>query len=102
MRRIALMSWLVFLAATVCGGVWAAERMVAKPCTAVAVVPPLNLASLQPTQELPLSAGKIVAVDAKDGRLIVRHSGVARFDKIKFDVAREGKRYIITRIENSL
>ena len=124
MRRIALMSWLVLLAATVCGGVWAAERMVVKPCTAAAVVSPRNLASLQPMEELPLSAGKIVAVDAKDGRLIVRHSGVARFylepgpyvfhvddrelltgltpgDKIKFDVTREGKRYTITRIENS-
>jgi Cu/Ag efflux protein CusF len=71
-----------------------------------------------------LAAGKIVAVDGKDGRLTVRHRGVARFyldpgtnifrvedpalltgltpgDKIRFDVAREGKRYTITRIENS-
>ena len=123
MRRIALMSWLVLLTATIGGGVWAAERIAAKPCTAVA--PSAHLASLQPVEEYPLTAGKIVAVDAKDGRLTVRHRGVARFyldpgtnifhvedralltgltpgDKIKFDVAREGKRrYTITRIENS-
>ena len=34
MRRIALMSWLVLLTATIGGGVWAAERIAAKPCTA--------------------------------------------------------------------
>ena len=126
MRRIALISWLVLLAATIGGGGWAAERIAAKPCMAVA--PPAHLASLaslQPVEEYPLTTGRIVAVDAKDGRLTVRHRGVARFyldpgtyifhvedhalltgltpgDKIKFDVAREGKRrYVITRIENS-
>jgi Cu/Ag efflux protein CusF len=122
MRRIALISWLVILAATVGGAVWAAERIAAKPCSAAA--PSATLASLQPAEEFPLAAGKIVAVDAKDGRLTVRHRGVARYylepgtfifhvedpvlltgltpgDKIKFDVARKGKRYDITRIENS-
>lgn len=120
--RIALISWLVILTATVGGGVWAAERIVAKPCSASA--PPVHLTSLLPVEEYPLTAGKIVAVDAKDGRLTVRHRGVERFylepgtyifhvedrslltgltpgDKIQFGVARNGKRYDITRIENS-
>ena len=124
MRRIALISWLVILTATVGGGVWAAQRIAAKPCSATAPPAQLDLASLQPVEEFPLAAGKIVAVDAKDGRLTVRHRGVDRFylepgtyifhvedrslltgltpgDKIRFDVARNGKRYDITRIENS-
>ena len=122
MPRIALVTWLVILSAMTGGAVLAAERM-AKPCTAVAV-PRAELASLQPMQEYPLAAGKIVAVDAKDGRLTVRHTGIARFyldpgtfifhvddralltgltpgDKIRFDVARAGKRFTITRLENS-
>ena len=120
MRRIALISWLVLMTATIGGGVWAAQRM--KPC--VAVVPPADLASLQPAHEYPLAAGRIVAVDAKDGRLTVMQSGVPRFyldpgtfifhvedrallagltpgDKIRFDVTRAGKRFTITRLENS-
>jgi Cu(I)/Ag(I) efflux system protein CusF len=127
MRRIALFSWLVILSATIAGGVWAAQRIAAKPCAAAALRTSLttaDLARLQPAEEFPLAAGKIVAVDAKDGRLIVRHRGVERFylepgtfvfhvedrslltgltpgDKIRFDVARNGKRYDITRIENS-
>jgi len=121
MRRMALISWLVILSATLGGGVWAAERIAARPCTPAS--PPARLASL-PVDDFPLTAGKIVAVDAKDGRLTVRHRGVARFyldpgtfifrvedralltgltpgDKIKFGVAREGKGYTITRLENS-
>jgi Cu(I)/Ag(I) efflux system protein CusF len=122
MRRIALISWLVILSATVGGGVWAAQRIAAKPCSAAA--PPPNLSTLRPAEEFPLTAGRIVAVDSKDGRLTVMHRGVNRFylepgtfifhvenrslltgltpgDKIKFDVEREGRRYTITRIENS-
>jgi Cu(I)/Ag(I) efflux system protein CusF len=127
MRRIALISWLVILTVTVGGGVWAAQRIAAKPCSTTAPAASLakpDLASLQPVEEFPLAAGKIVAVDAKDGRLTIRHRGVERFyldpgtfifhvedrslltgltpgDKIRFDVARNGKRYDITRIENS-
>jgi len=126
MRRIALISWLVIVCATVGGGVWAAQRIAAKPCTAAAPtsLTTADLARLQPVEEFPLAAGKIVAVDNKDGRLTVKHRGVARFyldpgtyifhvddgtlltgltpgDKIRFDVTREGKRYTITRIENS-
>jgi Cu/Ag efflux protein CusF len=117
---------LVILTATVGGGVWAAQRIAAKPCSAAtsASLTKADLASLQPVEEYPLTAGKIVAVDAQDGRLTVRHRGVERFylepgtyifhvedrslltgltagDKIRFDVARNGKRYDITRIENS-
>jgi Cu(I)/Ag(I) efflux system protein CusF len=122
MRRIALISWLVILSATVGGAVWGAQRIAAQPCAAAA--PTAHLASLQPVEEFPLTAGKIVAVDAKDGRLTVRHRGVARFylepgtfifhvedrtlltgltpgDKIQFGVERNGKRYDITQIENS-
>ncbi len=122
MRRIALISWLVILTATIGGGVWAAQRIAAKPCSASAL--PADLASLQPAEEFPLAAGRIVAVDAKDGRLTIKHRGVERFylepgtfifhvedrslltgltpgDKIRFDVARNGKRYDIRRIENS-
>jgi Cu/Ag efflux protein CusF len=126
MRRIALISWLVILTATVGGGVWAAQKIAAKPCPAAlpTSLTKADLASLQPVESFPLAAGKIVAVDAKDGRLTVRHRGVDRFylepgtyifhvedrslltgltpgDKIRFNVARDGKRYDITRIENS-
>src|SRR5256885_11664967 len=113
MRRIALISWLVILTATAGGAVWAAERMTAKPCSPAA--PPANLGRLQPAEEFPLAAGRIVAVDAKDGRLTVSHRGVGRFylepgtfifrvedrtlltgltpgDKIRFGVERDGKR----------
>ena len=122
MRRIALISWLVIVAATICGGVWAAERIVTKPCMATA--PPISLASLQPRQEFPWAAGKIVAIDSRDGRVTVRHNGIARFylepgtyifhvedralltgltpgDKIRFDVERDGKHFAITHLENS-
>ena len=121
MRRIALISWLVILSATVGGAVWGAQRIAAKPCTAQ---PPANLATLQPVEELPLAAGKIVAVDPQAGRLTVKHRGIGRFylepgttifhvedrtlltgltpgDKIRFDAGRDGKRYAITRIEHS-
>lgn len=121
MRRIALISWLVILSATTGGGVWAAERIAAKACTAAA---PVHLTTVEPLDALSLADGRIVAVDAKDGRLTVKHRGVSRFylepgtfifhvgdrslltgltpgDKIRFDVEREGKRYAITRIENS-
>ena len=127
MRRIALVSWLVILSATIAGGVWAAQRIAAKPCTTTATSTSLtrdDLARLQPVEEFPLAAGRIVAVDAKDGRLTIKHRGVERFylepgtfifhvedrslligltpgDKIRFDVARNGKRYDIRRIENS-
>jgi Cu/Ag efflux protein CusF len=121
MRRIALISWLVFMTATIGGGVWAAQRMT--PCTAVAV-PRAELASLQPVEEYPLAAGRIVAIDAKDGRLTIMQGGIPHFyldpgtfifhvddralltgltpgDKIRFDVTRAGKRFTITRLENS-
>lgn len=122
MPRIALISWLVILSAMTGGAVLAAERMV-KPCTAVAV-PRAKLASLQPVEEYPLGAGRIVAIDAKDGRLTIMQRGIPHFyldpgtfifhvddralltgltpgDKVRFDVTRTGKRFTITRLENS-
>jgi Cu(I)/Ag(I) efflux system periplasmic protein CusF len=122
MRRIVVISWLVILSATVGGAVWGAQRIAAKPCTAAA--PPAKLATLQPAEELPLAAGKIVAVDPTAGRITVKHRGIGRFylepsttvfhvedptlltgltpgDKIRFDAERNGKRYAITRIEHS-
>src|SRR5258708_22889683 len=83
MRRIALISWLVILTATVGGGVWAAQRIAANPCSAAtsASLTKADLASLQPVEEFPLAAGKIIAVAAKDGRLPVRHRGVDRFSR---------------------
>jgi Cu/Ag efflux protein CusF len=122
MRRIALISWLVILSATIGGAVWGAQRIAAKPC--IPAAPPAKLATLQPVEELPLAAGKIVAVDSNAGRLTVKHRGIGRFylepgttifhvedralltgrtpgDKIRFDAERDGKRYAIIRIENS-
>jgi Cu/Ag efflux protein CusF len=123
MRRIALISWIVIAMATIGGGVWAAQR-IAKPCTATALPTPANLASLQPMEEFTWAAGSIVAIDARDGRVTVRHRGIDRFylepgtyifhvddrtllaglapgDKIRFDVAREGKHFTITHLVNS-
>jgi Cu/Ag efflux protein CusF len=121
MRRIALISWLVIMAASLGGGVWAAQRIVATHCMATA--PAADLASLQPMEDYPFAKGRVVAVDAKDGRVTIMHHGVARLyldpgtyifhvddraqlagltpgDRIEFKVAREGKHYAITRIDH--
>ena len=121
MRRIALISWLVIVAASLGGGVWAAERIAATPCVATAGA--VDLARLQPAEEHSMAVGRVVAVDSKNGRLTVMHRGVARFyldpgtyifhvddralltgltpgDRIEFKVAREGKHYAITRVDH--
>lgn len=121
MRRIALISWLVVLGATVAGGVWASQRMASMHRPAA---PSINLANVAPMEEMPLAAGRIVSMDPAAGRVTVRHQGIGRFyldpganvfhvqdptllagltpgDKIRFGVERDGKRYTITRIENS-
>jgi Cu(I)/Ag(I) efflux system protein CusF len=123
MRRIALILWLVVASAAASGGVWAAAHAVAKPCVAVPI-DAARLASLPPVEEHPLAAGRIVAVDRDAGRLVVEHRPIERFylegtrrvfhvadrtmltglspgDKIRFDVQRHGKDYVINRIENS-
>ncbi len=121
MRRIALITWLVLSSAASCGGVWAAVERRAVPCVASL---PIDIASLQPTREYPLPAGRIVAVDGKDGKVTVAHGPIPQFylermtgifpvedrtlltgltpgDKIRFDLRRQRGHYVITRIENS-
>ncbi len=121
MRRVILMSWVAILSATIAGGVWAMERVAAKPCSTA--IPP-HAVTLAPVEDYPLAAGIIVAIDGKDGRLTIAHRGIRRFylepgtlvfhvqdrallaglapgDKVRFDAARDGKRYDITRLENS-
>jgi Cu/Ag efflux protein CusF len=120
MRRLALVSWLVFSSVALCGGVWAAAEDRARRSVAISS----DIANLQPTEELPLAAGRVVAVDCKDGKITVEHRPIPRFylegttrifhvddrtllkgltpgDKIRFDVQRQRGRYIVTRIENS-
>lgn len=121
MRRVFTISCLLILAVSAAGGVWAAQRIAAKPCTTAI---PANAASLQPFKEYPLAAGRIVSLDARTGRVTIAHRGIDRFyiepgtsifqvadrallaglmpgDKVRFDVERAGRRYSITRLENS-
>jgi Cu/Ag efflux protein CusF len=120
MRRIALVSWLMLISVVAGAGVWAATQTEATRSVAV----PDCMADTRSLEEAPLAAGKIVAIDRNTGRLTVEHRGIARFyleprtaifhvgdptlltgltpgDKIRFDVERNGKSYVITRIENS-
>jgi Cu/Ag efflux protein CusF len=120
MRRIALISSLVLSSVALCGGVFAAVEDRAAPKVVVSG----DIASLQPVEEYPLAAGRIVAVDGKDGKVTVEHSPIPKFylqgmtrifhvedrtmltgltpgDKIRFDLQRQHGRYVITRIENS-
>jgi len=71
-----------------------------------------------------LAMGRIVALDAKTGRVTIMHRGVGHLyiepgtnvfrvknpalidgfspgDKVRFDASRDGKRYDLTRLENS-
>ena len=122
MRRIFLISWLAIVGVTVGGGVWAARRA---DCVALPrIAASREVASLQPIEELPLAAGRIVAVNDKAGTLTVAHGPVRRFeldpmtrifpvqdktmltglapgDKIRFDLVRKDGRYVIDRLENS-
>jgi Cu(I)/Ag(I) efflux system periplasmic protein CusF len=121
MRNIVLISWLILFSAAAGGAVWAAERAKIMSCT---VSLPRDHASLAPTEEYPLAAGRVVAVDSKAGKVTVAAGPIARFylepttrifhvedptllagltpgDKIRFDLARAGKGFVITRIENS-
>jgi Cu/Ag efflux protein CusF len=119
MCRIALIACLVMSSAALCGGVLAAVER-----TACVIARPANAASLQPTREYPLAAGRILAVDGRDGTLTVAHGPVPQFhlermtrifpvedravlaghsrgDKIRFELQRRHGRYVITRLENS-
>ncbi len=121
MRRVFTISCMLILAVSAGGGVWAAERISSKPCLAAI---PADAASLQPIEEYPLAAGRIVALDARTGRVTITHRRIGRFyidpgtsvfhvqdramltgltagDRVRFDVQRDGRRYDVTRLENS-
>lgn len=128
MRRIVLVP--VFLLASVLAGgaVLAAEHIKATlPCLATAPddLSPDRLATLAPAEEYPLAAGRIVAINPKAGTITVAHApidhlylqaetrifqvqdptlltGLTAGDKIRFDLERKGKGFVVTRIENSL
>jgi len=125
MRRIILFSWLAFASAMTGGAVFASEHVKATPCVATAPANLANLEGLAPSEEYPLAAGRVVAVDPKAGKVTVVAGPIARFymepatrifrvddrtlltglspgDKIRFELVRDGKSYVITRIENSL
>jgi Cu/Ag efflux protein CusF len=123
MRRVFLISWLAVVGLTVCGGVWAARRADCPTAASKAAIAQ-ELASLRPAEELPLSAGRIVAVNEKNGTLTVRVGASPRYaldhttrvfavedkallaghtpgDKIRLDLVRKNGRYVISRLENS-
>lgn len=79
--------------------------------------------ALPPLAE-PLTLGRVVAIDAARGRITLEYrpipqwfleggtrifdvtdpavlEGLSRGDKVRFDVEREGRRYLIIRLENS-
>jgi Cu(I)/Ag(I) efflux system protein CusF len=121
MRRMALITWLVLASAILCGGVWAAAVHRAKPRIALSG----DIAALQPVEVFPPAAGRVVAVDCRDGKITVEHGPIRQFylermtgtfpvedrtmltgltpgDKIRFDLQRQRGHYVITRIENSI
>ena len=90
----------------------------------VPVSEPPEQADLTGVVDEPLAAGQVVAVDHDGARLTVAHRGVGRLylepgtrifrvedpilltgltpgDKIRFDVERDGKSLVITRLQNS-
>lgn len=122
MRRIFQVSWLAIVGLTLCGGVWAARRADCPIVSKAAMAH--DLGSLQPSEELPLATGRIVAVDEKGGTLTIRHGAIPHYeldrmtrvfaiedkalleghrpgDKIRFDLVRQNGRYVINRLENS-
>jgi Cu(I)/Ag(I) efflux system protein CusF len=115
MRRMALITWLVLSSIAIGGAVCAATEP---------RITQTGIANLQPVEEFPLAAGRIVAIDRADGRVTVEHRPIPQFyllgttrifhvadrtmltgltpgDKIRFDLQRQSGRYVITRIENS-
>ena len=128
MRRIALISWLVLISAALGSGVCAAvvhDRVLhSRAAAAQAPSPNMDISSLAPEEVYPLAKGRVVAVDPANARITVAHAPIPRFylermtrifpvedgtllagltpgDKIRFDLRRDAKRYVITRIENS-
>ena len=121
MVRIVVTAWVMVLVASAAGGVWAAERLSAEPCVAAAAI---DLAPSDRGRELPPASGRIVKVDGQSGRVTIAHGAIGHYyiepgtsvfyardasqlvglsagDKIRFDVARDGRRFAITRLEHS-
>lgn len=125
MRRMALISWLVLVSAALGTGVCAAVvRNQSIHDAGHDVGRSHDISSLPPAEVFPLAAGRVVAVDPKDGKITVAHAPIPRFymermtrifpvedqtalvgltpgDKIRFDLERRAGHYVITRIENS-
>lgn len=119
MRLLTLVS-IGALALTVGSGLCATDRTQ----SGVPATEPPEQASLADVIGEPLAAGQVVAVDRAGGRLTVAHRGIGRFylepstrifrvedpmvltgltpgDKIRFDVERDGKSFVIVRLEHS-
>lgn len=119
MRRVALFTMGLCVLA-LGGAVGAAERIAHVTRTTLAPVAPL----VAPAEEIPLAVGRILAVDPEHLLMTVEHRGIARYrvdpgkavlrvdqssllmgltpgDKIRFEVERIGRRYRVTRLENS-
>jgi len=102
------------------GAVGASEKIAHMTRISLAPAPP----KVAPAEEFPLAAGRILAVDRQHLLVTVEHRGIARYhvdagkavlhveqaglllgltpgDKIRFDVDRVGRRYLVTRLENS-
>ena len=119
MRRVALLTMGLFVVA-LGGAVGASEKIAHYTKISLAPAAP----EVAPVEELPLAAGRILAVDRERLLFTVEHRGIARYhvdagkavlhvdqanlllgltpgDKIRFDVNRVGRRYLVTRLENS-
>ena len=128
MRRIVLISWLVLISAALGSGVCAAvvhdRAGHGRAAASQGPNPYRDIASLAPQEVHPLAKGQVVAVDPTNAKITVAHAPIPRFylermtqifpvedgallagltpgDKIRFDLKRDAKRYVITRIENS-
>jgi Cu/Ag efflux protein CusF len=124
MRRMNVVLSSLVIAGLLSGGaVWAAEQIKATPCIAEV---PGDLAHLAPEQEYPLASGRIVAVNPEAGTVTIAHApidhlylqaetrtfhvvdpaelkGFSAGDKVRFDLERTAtKKFVVTRIENSL
>ncbi|WP_332052616.1 copper-binding protein [Reyranella sp.] len=125
--RCMTLTWCLMLASAVlCSGVGAAvlNHRATHAVATHAVTLHGDVSSLPPADVFPLAAGRVVAVDSKDGEITVAHAPIPRFylermtrifpvedpatlagltpgDKIRFDLRRRTGRYVITRIENS-
>jgi len=85
--------------------------------------PDLEPCSVEAPKDGPLASGRVVAVDAAAGRIILDYrplpllpeggvraftvedpavlTGMSAGDRVRFDVERDGRGYVVTRLENS-